>query len=95
MKPASAVTIVKQPNAVNVTSGTNFTVSFTASGEGLTYKWYYKEAYESSFKLTTTFKSNTYSATMDASRNGRQIYCVVTDKYGNSAQTNTITLNMK
>ena len=31
---------------------------------------------------------------MDSSRNGRKVYCVVTDKYGNSVKTNTVTLAM-
>ena len=32
---------------------------------------------------------------MSASRSGRQVYCVVTDKYGNSVKSNVVTLRMK
>ena len=88
------VTITRQPTSVTVANGQMATVSFTAAGEGLTYKWYYKNAWESKFTLTTTFTGNTYSAQMNVDRNGRQIYCVVTDKYGNTAQTNTVSINM-
>ena len=90
----SALKITKQPSSVTVAEGKTAKVSFTAEGEGLTYTWYYKNANMSSFTKTSTFKSNNYSATMDSSRNGRQVYCVVTDKYGNTAQTNTVTLSM-
>ena len=92
---ASGVKITKQPTSVTVANGQTATVSFTATGEGLTYKWYYKNAWETKFTLTTTFTGNTYSAQMNSSRNGRQIYCVVTDKYGNSVKTNTVSINMR
>ena len=87
-------TITKQPTSVTVASGKTATVSFNATGDGLTYKWYYKNKGASTFTLTTTFTGNTYTAEMNADRNGRQIYCVITDKYGNKVQTNTVTLNM-
>ena len=31
---------------------------------------------------------------MDATRDGRQVYCVITDAYGRSVTTNTVTLSM-
>ena len=32
---------------------------------------------------------------MNADRNGRQVYCVITDIYGQTATTETVTLSMK
>ena len=90
----NAVKITKQPTNVTVAGGKTATVTFTASGDGLTYTWYYKNAGASGFSKTTSFKSNTYSITMDAARSGRQIYCVVKDKYGNSVQTEAVTLSI-
>ena len=87
-------TITKQPTSVTVASGATATVSFTATGDGLTYAWYYKNSWESGFTRTYSFTGNTYSAVMDSTRNGRQLYCVVTDQYGNTAQTNTVSINM-
>ena len=87
--------ITKQPQSVSVVNGADATVSFDAVGDGLTYKWYYKNKTATKFSLTTSFKSNTYSVSMSSTRGGRQVYCVVTDKYGNTATTNTVTLNMK
>ena len=95
-KPATKkVSITKQPKAVTVAEGKTAKVTFTASGSGLTYKWYYKNKGATKFSLTNTFKSNTYSVTMNSTRAGRQIYCVVTDKNGNTAKTNTVTIDMK
>jgi hypothetical protein len=36
----------------------------------------------------------TYSVTLTAARNGNQLYCVVTDKYGQTAKTNTVTMTV-
>ena len=90
----SKVEIVTQPTDVTVASGEKAIVTFEATGDELTYEWYYKNAGGSKFSKTSAFTSNTYSVTMSADRSGRQVYCVVTDKYGNTAQTDTVTLSM-
>jgi len=92
---APALVITKQPVDVEVAEGENVTISFEAEGEGLTYAWYFKNASASKFSLTTTFTGNEYTTEMSASRDGRQVYCVVTDANGNSVQTNTVTMSMK
>ncbi len=86
--------ITKQPVSVVAKSGSNAKVSFSVQGDGLKFKWYYKNAGSSKFSLTTAFKSNSYSVTMNKDRSGRQVYCVITDKYGSSVKTNTATINM-
>jgi len=90
----SAVAITRQPSDVRVAEGAAAKVSFTAEGEDLTYTWYFKEANGTQFYKTSSFTSNYYNTTMNAARNGRQIYCIVTDKYGNTAKTNTVTISM-
>ena len=90
----TGLAITKQPESVTAASGKTVTVSFTAEGEGLTYEWYYKNAGASDFVKTTTFTGPEYTTVMNATRAGRQIYCVVTDKYGTSVKTDTVTLNM-
>ncbi len=90
-----AVKITKQPTSVTVANGSTAKVTVSASGEGKTYKWYFKDKGLSKFYLTTSFKGATYSVTMTNARAGRQVYCVITDKYGNSVKTNTVTLNKK
>ena len=90
-----AVKITKQPTSVTVANGSTAKVSVTASGEGKTYKWYFKDKGSSKFYLSTSITGNTYSTKMTNARAGRQIYCVITDKYGNSEKTNVVTLNKK
>ncbi|MBP3387587.1 MAG: hypothetical protein J6L23_03525, partial [Clostridia bacterium] len=91
----SGLAITKQPTNVTVANGSKAATTVTATGEGLTYTWYYT----SNGKTTEFYKSSvtgaTYSTTMDATRDGRKVYCVITDKYGNTVKTNTVTLSMK
>ena len=89
------VAITAQPKSVSVAGGATAKVTVTATGEGLTYEWYFKNKGASSFTKTTNFTGNTYSVKMDATRNGRQVYCVITDKYGNQVMSDVATLKMK
>ncbi len=89
-----AVQITKQPGTVIVPDGQSFSIKVSAKGEGLTYAWYYKDKGSDTFKLTTTFKGSSYSSTMTAARDGRQVYCVITDEYGCSVRTNTVSMIM-
>jgi hypothetical protein len=63
-----------------------------AAGEGLTYKWYYKNKNCQDFAVSG-FKGNMYSLTMNEYCNGRQVYCVITDQYGNSVKTDIAVLH--
>ncbi len=85
--------ITAQPSSVSVHNGEKAKVSFTASGSGLVYKWYYKDANKASFSRTKTFTKDYYNVEMNYKRDGRQIYCVVEDTYGNTVKTNTISLS--
>ncbi len=90
-----AVKITKQPISVKTSNGKEARTTVTASGEGKTYKWYYKDKGMTEFKYTSSFKGNSYYVTMTNARAGRQVYCIVTDKYGNSEKSNIVTLNNK
>ncbi|MBQ2253396.1 MAG: leucine-rich repeat protein, partial [Clostridia bacterium] len=87
--------IKTQPKSVQAAKGKTAKVTVSAEGEGLTYKWYYKDKGSKKFARTTAFKGATYSVQMTAARSGRQVYCVVTDKYGNTVTTKIVTLSMK
>ncbi len=92
MTMINPVKIVEQPQNAVALEGKAATSTVEATGDGLTYKWYYKNKGASEFIYTSSFKSNTYTAIMNETREGRQIYCVITDQYGNSVQTDTVTL---
>lgn len=88
------LTAVTQPKDCTVAKGKTAKATFTVSGDGLTYQWYGKDPGQEKF-WKSSIKKNTYSVTMIPSKSGRQIYCVATDKYGNSVTSDTVTLSMK
>ena len=94
LKTAESVKITKQPVNVTVNKGGTASVSVTATGEGLKYQWYYTSSGAGSYFNKSSNTTSTYSTTMDESRDGRKVYCVVTDKNGNKVTSNTVTLKM-
>jgi len=90
----TGLAITQQPESVTVAKGETAKVSFVAEGEGLTYEWYFKNKGAAAFTKTAAFTGPEYSVQMSAARDGRQIYCVITDEYGATVKTDTVTLNM-
>lgn len=92
---AAGVKITAQPKSVTVAkAGDTARTTVTATGDGLTYQWYVKDPGSSSFtKSSNTTKS--YSVVLTAAKSGRQVYCVVGDKYGNTVKSNTVTLTIE
>jgi len=88
-------TITTQPKTVSVSKGKTAKVTVKAVGEDLTYTWYYKDSGSSKFKVASGVNGTSYSVKMSASTKNRQVYCVVTDKYGHTVQSKTVTLKMK
>lgn len=88
-----AASIVTQPKGVQVRNGVTAQAAVTAAGDGLTYQWYIKNKGAKSF-AKSSLTLPTYTVKMSSAANGRQIYCVVKDQYGNSVQSNTVTLRM-
>ena len=86
--------IATQPKSVTVAKGKTATVKVSASGVGLTYKWYYKDAGKNTFTRSTSVKGATYKIEMNAKRHGRQLYCVITDNAGKKVTTKTVTISM-
>ena len=87
--------ITKQPVNVSAEYGNEAKTYVVAKGDGLTYKWYYKNKGDSKFYYTSTYDNmKTYSVDMNEARDGRQIYCEITDKYGVTVQTEIATLNL-
>ena len=70
------------------------TLSIQAVGEGLTYTWYYKNPSWKKWSKSDQ-SSPTYSIRVTKDRDGRQMYCVVTDKNGRTLTSDTVTLTYK
>ena len=86
--------ITAQPESVTVAKeGDQAATTVAASGDGLTYQWYVKDLNSDKFGKSKVTK-NTYSVKMTEDRNGRQVYCVVTDSNGSTVQTETVTLSV-
>lgn len=94
LQKKDALKITKQPATVSGKSGVMVKTTIKANGDGLKYQWYIKEAGKTSLKKSSCKKA-TYSCKMSKSVNGRQVYCVVTDQYGKTAKSKTVTLKMK
>ncbi|MBR5529330.1 MAG: leucine-rich repeat domain-containing protein, partial [Oscillospiraceae bacterium] len=85
--------ITTQPANNAAANGKTVTTTVKATGEGLKYTWYYKNPGASSYTKSSSTTA-TYSTTMKSAANGRQVYCVVTDKYGQTVKSNVATLYM-
>ena len=86
--------ITAQPKNVSVGKGKTAKAVIKATGDGLTYQWYYCNANGKKF-IKSSSTTNTYSTKMTTARNGRKVYCVVKDAMGNKVKSKTITLSMK
>ena len=78
--------ITKQPEDAMALDGELVHVTVEAEGENLTYEWWYALAGSTKF-YKSSITTATYSTRMDATRDGRQLYCVVKDENGNSVQS--------
>lgn len=83
--------IYTQPQDVEALLNERFCVSVEAEGEGLTYQWYFRNAGSDTW-YKSSVRDNTYDDVMTTARAGREVYCVITDAYGNSVTTETATL---
>ena len=86
--------ITSQPKSVVVRKNATASVNVAVYGDGVKYEWYYKDVKSAAF-VKATSKNNTYSVTMDGNISGRQVYCKITDIYGKSVVSNTVTLIME
>ena len=91
-RPARQLQIVEQPEDVAVAIGEKVVITVEAEGEGLTYQWYYRNKNGKTF-ATSSYKGKTYSISMAAYCDGREVYCVITDENGNTVQTETVSMS--
>ena len=92
-RPPQALRIVEQPQDAQQEIGQKFSISPKVEGEGLTYQWYVKESGAKAFKVSS-IKGSAYALTMQKYMIGRQVYCVITDKDGNSVTTDVATISL-
>ena len=72
---------------------TDTSASIKASGDGLKYQWYIKNPGKDSFSKSSV-TGTTYSCKVTKDISGREVYCKITDEYGNSVKTKTVTIKL-
>ena len=88
----SKVTIIKEPaTATYAKNGVRVSVTVTAAGDGLTYQWYIRNDGKRTYTKSSV-TSDTYSAVICGGVKNRRAYCIITDQYGNQAQSKTFIL---
>jgi hypothetical protein len=90
---ASSLSITTQPKNYVGAVGSTATATVKATGEGLTYQWYFANPGATGFTKSGS-KTATYSATLTEANSGRRMYCVITDAHGNTVTTNTVTMTV-
>ena len=81
------IIIVSQPDDIVGRIGEYDEVTVEAEGAKLRYSWYYRNPYESTFKLAS--QSNTYGVTIAEDNLEQEFYCIISDVYGHTIQTET------
>ena len=89
--PAEELEIVTQPTNGEAILGERYCVTVEAKGEGLKYQWYFRNAGTETW-YTSSVRDNTYDDIMTTARAGREVYCVITDAFGNKVKTDVVTL---
>jgi len=97
--PAPTLTITSQPESITRNPGEAASFTVVAEGEGLTYKWYYRNAGETSWRTTSLTGYNTATLSVSnsvvgATHNGRQYMCKITDAAGQVVETEPATLTV-
>ena len=83
---AVGLVITTQPTDAEAPLNERYCVTVAAEGEGLKYQWYFKNAGTDKW-YTSGVRDNTYDDVMTKARAGREIYCVITDAFGNTVTT--------
>jgi len=93
----SKVVITKQPVSIKAKAGTTAKFTVTATGDGLTYQWYWRKNASSQWGVCgfTGSKTNAMSVEAITARNGYQYKCVVKDKYGNTVNSSVATFTVE
>jgi hypothetical protein len=68
-----------------------YCLTVEAQGDGLKYQWYFRNAGSDKW-YKSSVKDNTYDDVMTKARANRDVYCVITDLYGNQITTEVMTL---
>ena len=87
--------ITVQPQSSTINLGDTITLSVTAQGDDLSYQWYYKKKGATSWSVWNGRTNAAESVTPNATWDGIQLYCKVSDIYGSTVNSNAATITVK
>ncbi len=93
-KDQSKLAIIEHPKNIKTLPGRLVTFSVKATGEGLSYQWYYKKSNASDWSVWRIYTEPTINPPANNTWNGMQVYCKVTDKKGKSVSSNPATVTI-
>ena len=88
------ITITQQPQNQSIIAGKPLTLSVKATGSSLKYQWYFKKKGQTSFTLWNGRTSATETCTPNATWDGIQLYCKITDGSGKTLHSSTVTVSV-
>ena len=92
LKMAAQLAITAQPATAELPEGEMTNITVEATGDGLAYQWYVMPVSKSEFAAAEGFNTNVYSVPVDFDSDWSQVYCVITDAYGNSVTSETASI---
>ncbi len=84
------ITITSQPSDVSTKAGSKVSISVAAKGTNLSYQWYYKKTTSSGWSVWKDYRTAAIEPFSNNTWDGMQIYCKITDMYGNTLDSKTI-----
>ena len=92
---AKELTITSQPKSKTVKTGNTASFSVKASGDKVTYQWYYKKKGADAWTKWKDKTKASVSVKAVKAWNGAQFYCRVTDSHKNTEKSKTAKLTVK
>ena len=89
--PGEELAITSQPKNASAKLNEEFCISVEAVGDALKYQWYWRNVGSTEWRISGQ-KDNTYDDVMTSARHNREVYCVITDGWGKSVETETATI---
>ncbi len=80
---AGEIRITEQPQSRCIQTGEKITLSVKATGDGLSYRWFFKKIGQSSFSVWKNHIAASETVLPNETWNGIQLYCEISDKFGN------------
>ena len=89
--------ITSQPDSYVGSVNDDVTFTVEASGNGLTYAWFYSDDGGASWKVSHSpgYLTNTLQPILRAYRDGYLFYCRITDVFGNSVDSDIVSMTVK